>query len=186
VKAITDAGIELKSHVFALDGVAVLVSPQNPIKTLSLDQIAKIFAGRSRIGARLAEAPVRSSSTLVTRNPAPMIVLTAWCSNREISNFRRPPRGLTRVRISRTKPRTTLTVSVCRIRLCPKCKGTHDFLALRNCIAARGLRGQNRGVSAFAAAVPLHHRIHASSRQADFGLCPIGQSAGYDFRSGFC
>jgi phosphate transport system substrate-binding protein len=45
VKAITDAGIELKSHVFALDGVVVLVSPQNPIKALNLDQIAKIFAG---------------------------------------------------------------------------------------------------------------------------------------------
>jgi phosphate transport system substrate-binding protein len=45
VKAIADAGIELKSHVFALDGVVVLISPQNPIKALNLDQIAKIFSG---------------------------------------------------------------------------------------------------------------------------------------------
>lgn len=45
VKAITDSGIQLKSHVFALDGVVVLVSPENPVNALSLDQIAKIFAG---------------------------------------------------------------------------------------------------------------------------------------------
>jgi phosphate transport system substrate-binding protein len=45
VKAIADSGIKLKTHVFALDGVAVFVSPQNPVKALSLDQIAKIFAG---------------------------------------------------------------------------------------------------------------------------------------------
>jgi phosphate transport system substrate-binding protein len=45
VKAIADAGIELNSHVFALDGVVVLVSPQNPVRTLNLDQIAKIFSG---------------------------------------------------------------------------------------------------------------------------------------------
>ncbi len=45
VKAIADTGAELKTHIFALDGVVVLVSPQNPVNALSLDQIAKIFAG---------------------------------------------------------------------------------------------------------------------------------------------
>jgi phosphate transport system substrate-binding protein len=33
-------------HVLALDGVAVIVNPQNPVKQLSLDQIARIFAGQ--------------------------------------------------------------------------------------------------------------------------------------------
>jgi phosphate transport system substrate-binding protein len=45
VKSISNAGIPLKTHVFALDGVAVFVSPQNPVKSLTLDQIGKIFAG---------------------------------------------------------------------------------------------------------------------------------------------
>lgn len=45
VKAIADSGTELQTRIFALDGVAVLVSPQNPVNALSLDRIAKIFAG---------------------------------------------------------------------------------------------------------------------------------------------
>ncbi len=45
VKSITNAGIKLKTHVFALDGVVVFVSPKNPVKSLSLEQIAKIFSG---------------------------------------------------------------------------------------------------------------------------------------------
>ena len=45
VKPISGAGIALQTHVFALDGLLVLVSPQNPVKSLSLDQIAKIFSG---------------------------------------------------------------------------------------------------------------------------------------------
>ena len=45
VKSLTDGGVKIKTHVFALDGVAVFVSPQNPVKALSLDQIAKMFAG---------------------------------------------------------------------------------------------------------------------------------------------
>jgi phosphate transport system substrate-binding protein len=57
VKAITDAGIELKSHVFALDGVVVLVSPQNPVKALNLDQIAKIFAGEIKDWSEVGRNP---------------------------------------------------------------------------------------------------------------------------------
>jgi phosphate transport system substrate-binding protein len=33
-------------HVLALDGVAVIVNPANPVKQLTLDQIARIFAGQ--------------------------------------------------------------------------------------------------------------------------------------------
>jgi len=32
-------------HVLALDGLAVIVNPDNPVKTLTLDQIAQIFSG---------------------------------------------------------------------------------------------------------------------------------------------
>lgn len=45
LRPISGAGINLQTHVFALDGLLILVSPQNPIKSLSLDQIAKIFSG---------------------------------------------------------------------------------------------------------------------------------------------
>jgi phosphate transport system substrate-binding protein len=44
-KSISGAGVNLRTHVFALDGVAVFVSPKNPVNTLSLEQIAKIFSG---------------------------------------------------------------------------------------------------------------------------------------------
>jgi phosphate transport system substrate-binding protein len=44
-KSITDAGFALQPHVLALDGILVLVSPNNPVNQLSLEQIAKIFAG---------------------------------------------------------------------------------------------------------------------------------------------
>jgi len=40
---LTDHGLE---HVIALDGLAVIVHPDNPVKSLSLKQIADIFAGR--------------------------------------------------------------------------------------------------------------------------------------------
>jgi phosphate transport system substrate-binding protein len=56
-KAITDAGIELKSHVFALDGVVVLVSPQNPVKALNLDQIARIFSGEAKDWSEVGRSP---------------------------------------------------------------------------------------------------------------------------------
>ncbi|MGC2628369.1 MAG: phosphate ABC transporter substrate-binding/OmpA family protein [Rhodomicrobium sp.] len=57
VKAITDSGTELKTHVFALDGVVVLVSPQNTINALSLDQIAKIFAGATGDWSEVGGSP---------------------------------------------------------------------------------------------------------------------------------
>ncbi len=57
VKAIADSGTELKTRIFALDGVVVLVSPQNPIKALSLDQIAKIFAGATKNWSEFGRSP---------------------------------------------------------------------------------------------------------------------------------
>ncbi|MEQ8824391.1 MAG: phosphate ABC transporter substrate-binding/OmpA family protein [Filomicrobium sp.] len=50
VRAFANKGINIRSisseHVFALDALAVLVHPQNPLLSLSIDQIADIFAGR--------------------------------------------------------------------------------------------------------------------------------------------
>ena len=57
--SIASAGIALNTHVFALDGVVVFVSPQNPIKSLSLDQIAKIFAGEITDWGQVDGAPGR-------------------------------------------------------------------------------------------------------------------------------
>jgi phosphate transport system substrate-binding protein len=57
LKAITDSGAEIKTRVFALDGVVVLVSPQNPVKALSLDQIAKIFAGSISDWSEVGRSP---------------------------------------------------------------------------------------------------------------------------------
>ncbi|MEJ5366281.1 MAG: phosphate ABC transporter substrate-binding protein [Desulfosoma sp.] len=39
------AAYNLKVHQWALDGVAVVVHPQNPVKSLSLQQVQAIFAG---------------------------------------------------------------------------------------------------------------------------------------------
>ncbi len=59
VEAIEDRGAGLTSRVFALDGIAIMVSPQNPVKMLSLDEIAKIFAGAitdwSQVGGNLGK-----------------------------------------------------------------------------------------------------------------------------------
>ena len=57
VKAIAGSGTTLKTHVFALDGVAVFVSPQNPVKALSLDEIAKIFAGTIKDWSEVGGSP---------------------------------------------------------------------------------------------------------------------------------
>ncbi len=57
VKAIADSGTKLATHVFALDGVAVFVSPQNPVKALSLDEIAKMFAGAIKDWSEVGGTP---------------------------------------------------------------------------------------------------------------------------------
>jgi len=54
-KTLIDSGLGVNAHVFALDGILVLVSPDNPINDLTLDQIADIFSGQitdwSQLGA---------------------------------------------------------------------------------------------------------------------------------------
>ena len=45
------------AHVLAMDGILVLVSPDNPMGTLSLDQIAGIFAGTIRDWSAVGGAP---------------------------------------------------------------------------------------------------------------------------------
>ena len=57
IKSLTDAGVKLNSHVFALDAVVVLVSPQNPVAALSIDDIAKVFAGTITDWSELGRTP---------------------------------------------------------------------------------------------------------------------------------
>lgn len=45
LQALTDAGLTVKEHVLALDGLPIIVSPSNPVDRLTLQQIGKIFAG---------------------------------------------------------------------------------------------------------------------------------------------
>ncbi|MBC8049314.1 MAG: substrate-binding domain-containing protein [Chitinophagales bacterium] len=57
VKTITDAGMTPKPHVVALDGLVVFVSPENPLKQLTLDQVAKVFSGQITDWAQLGQKP---------------------------------------------------------------------------------------------------------------------------------
>lgn len=56
-KSIQGAGIKLRTHVFALDGVAVFVSPKNSVNALSLEQVAKIFAGEIKDWSEVGGQP---------------------------------------------------------------------------------------------------------------------------------
>lgn len=51
----------MREHVLALDGIAVIVNPGNPIDTLSMDQLRRIFSGSVRIWAEVggSKLPVR-------------------------------------------------------------------------------------------------------------------------------
>ena len=57
-----EAAKGLKATVLALDGIAVIVNPENPISELSLEQIAKIYTGEitnwSKLGGNDAEIVV--------------------------------------------------------------------------------------------------------------------------------
>jgi phosphate transport system substrate-binding protein len=57
VQAITEAGIDLQTHILALDGLVILVSPKNPVKALTLDQIAQIFAGAIKDWSAVGGSP---------------------------------------------------------------------------------------------------------------------------------
>lgn len=45
-KAAADGGLNPVAHVVALDGIAVIVHPRNPVKELSVEQIREIYTGR--------------------------------------------------------------------------------------------------------------------------------------------
>ncbi len=44
-------------HVIGLDGILIILSPQNPIKSLSTEQLAKIFAGQIQDWSEIGGAP---------------------------------------------------------------------------------------------------------------------------------
>ncbi|MBF0543993.1 MAG: phosphate ABC transporter substrate-binding protein [Candidatus Riflebacteria bacterium] len=46
IKAAMDKGIVPVSHVVAMDGIALIVHPANPVKNLSIEQIAGIYLGK--------------------------------------------------------------------------------------------------------------------------------------------
>jgi len=46
IKAAVDKGIIPVSHVVAMDGIAMIVHPANPVKNLSLDEITGIYLGK--------------------------------------------------------------------------------------------------------------------------------------------
>ena len=48
---------EGQAHVLALDGLAVIVHPQNPVAALSVAEVRDVFAGRIRDWSRLGGAP---------------------------------------------------------------------------------------------------------------------------------
>ncbi|GAA6152388.1 substrate-binding domain-containing protein [Pseudoteredinibacter isoporae] len=58
VKKLLELGdmLDLKAeHVIAIDGIAVVVNPDNPIKKLSVQQIAKVFSGQINDWSQLSE-----------------------------------------------------------------------------------------------------------------------------------
>lgn len=46
-----------QEHVIALDGLAIVVHPRNPVRSLSVEQIAGVFTGKVRDWAELGGAP---------------------------------------------------------------------------------------------------------------------------------
>lgn len=54
-KGLAKAGLAPAAHVLALDGLLVLVSPRNPARSLTLDQIAQVFAGTIRDWSQLGQ-----------------------------------------------------------------------------------------------------------------------------------
>ena len=55
-----------REHVLALDGILVILSPQNPINALSIEQISKIFSGKitnwKQVGGRAGKIKIYSKN----------------------------------------------------------------------------------------------------------------------------
>ena len=55
----------------ALDGIAIIVNPENPVADLSVEQIAQIYTGEITNWSRWAATTVRSPASAVSPAPAP-------------------------------------------------------------------------------------------------------------------
>ena len=61
-------------HVWALDGLVVLVAKENPVEALSLEELSKIFAGEITDWSELGHAAGQRSTSmprLPRRRPGP-------------------------------------------------------------------------------------------------------------------
>src|SRR5262249_3342428 len=60
-------GVTLREYVLAYDGIAVIVHPSNPLRALSLDEVAAVFTGGARdwraVGGASRPIPVLSRPT---------------------------------------------------------------------------------------------------------------------------
>lgn len=61
VKTLAELGFDMRDenseHVVALDGLAVIVSPENPLQTITPEEIAKIFSGQITDWSALGQPP---------------------------------------------------------------------------------------------------------------------------------
>jgi phosphate transport system substrate-binding protein len=80
----------LVATTVALDGIAIIVNADNPIKDLSVDQIASIFKVRQRTGARLrADRTERSPASAVRQVPVREMVLRTSPARRTRASWHR-------------------------------------------------------------------------------------------------
>lgn len=59
LKKMEGVRLTAQPHVIALDGLLVLVSPENPVRALTLDQVAQIFSGTIKDWSQVGQAPGR-------------------------------------------------------------------------------------------------------------------------------
>ena len=79
LKLIADMRSFATEHVVAIDGLAVIVHPDNPITELSVEQIAAVFPVRFRTGPNWEASVAPFSYTPGMINLVPGTVLKAWC-----------------------------------------------------------------------------------------------------------
>lgn len=73
-----EEGKGAQAHIVALDGVAIVVNPENTVEDLTVDQIAQIFKGEITNWKDLAVPMKRSPSMAVRPVPAPGAPLRSW------------------------------------------------------------------------------------------------------------
>ena len=72
-------GFEPKQLVVALDGLAVVVHPANPLSQLTQEQLAAIFSGSVSNWKRIGGSDRPSWSCRVRSTPAPMSTSKSTC-----------------------------------------------------------------------------------------------------------